>query len=238
MKRGKRHPLGSIKENHQVLLEKIDAALRRSGRQGERVDLVAVTKNTGIPRIEEAIAAGLDCFGENRVQEAREKIPHFADRAIAWHMVGHLQRNKVKVALSLFSMIQSLDSLDLAREVSRRGGSIGGSAEFLIQVNSSGEESKHGIGPSELEDFLGAVDTMPNIRIRGLMTIAPFTDEALRVREAFRALFRLFEKARKLPLVNSEMRFLSMGMTGDYEIAIEEGSNLIRIGTALFGQRR
>ena len=227
----------SLKYNFERLRERVDRALRRSGRDGEPVHIVAVTKNVDVSRIEEAVALGHCLFGENRVQEAKLKASHFKGRGVTWHMIGHLQRNKVKRALSLFQMVQSLDSMRLASEVSKRASAPEKEGDLLLQVNTSGEESKHGIAPPEMERFLERVDGLSNIRIKGLMTIGPFTEERARIRKAFKTLRRLFEKARKMNLNNSEMCFLSMGMTSDFEIAIEEGSNLIRIGTALFGPR-
>jgi hypothetical protein len=229
--------LTPIRDNFNRVRERIDLALRRSGREGEEVLVVAVTKNVGIEDIEEAVAAGLRTFGENRVQEAGPKVRHFEGRGLDWHMIGHLQRNKVKTALPLFSMIHSLDSMALAREISKRAEGGGREVDLLLQVNTSGEETKYGIAPSKMEDILGQVEELPNIKIRGLMTIGPFTDEEGPVRESFRALYRLFVKAREMRLGNTDMRFLSMGMSGDYEIAVEEGSNMVRLGTALFGPR-
>jgi pyridoxal phosphate enzyme (YggS family) len=227
--------LASIRDNIREVQERIDRALRRCGRDGEEITIVAVTKNIAIDRIEEAIRAGLTVFGENRVQEAREKVGHFSGREITWHMIGHLQRNKAKIALSLFSLIHSLHSIPLAREISKRATRP---VDVLLQVNTSGEGSKHGIRPMEMDQFLEQAEELPNIRIRGLMTIAPFTDDTVRIRRAFRTLFHLYEKARAMQMNRTEMCFLSMGMTGDYEVAVEEGSNMIRIGTALFGPRK
>lgn len=229
--------MGSIRDNYLALQERLGRALERCGRGDDRVEIVAVTKNVGVDRIEEAVRAGLTVFGENRVQEAKGKIGRMRGRGIdvSWHMIGHLQRNKARTALSLFSLIHSLDSLPLAAEISKRSEAP---ADLLLQVNTTGEETKHGVRPRDVEPFLEQVEALPNIRIRGLMTIAPFTDDARRVRAAFRTLRRLFEGAGALPLDRTEMRFLSMGMSGDFEIAIEEGSNMIRVGSALFGPRK
>jgi hypothetical protein len=227
--------LGSIRDNYLALRERLDRALERCGRGGESVEIVAVTKNVGVDRIEEAARAGLTVFGENRVQEAKGKVGAIRGRDVSWHMVGHLQRNKARAALSLFSLIHSLDSLPLAVEISKRAE---GPVDLLLQVNTTGEETKHGVAPHDVKPFLERIEALPNIRIRGLMTIAPFTDDTRRVRAAFRTLYRLFEEAGALELNQTEMRFLSMGMTGDFEIAVEEGSNMIRVGTALFGPRK
>lgn len=227
--------MGSIRDNTLALRDRLERALQRCGRAGEAIEVVAVTKTIGIDRIAEAARAGLTTFGENRVQEAKGKVGAVGEGDVSWHMIGHLQRNKVRAALPLFSLIHSLDSLELARAISRRAD---GDVDLLLQVNTSGEGTKHGVAPGELEPFLETVEALPHIRIRGLMTIAPFTDDTRRVRAAFRSLRRLFERARDLRLDRTEMRVLSMGMSGDFETAVEEGSNMIRVGTALFGPRQ
>jgi len=209
--------------------------LKRSGRGGESVEIVAVTKTIGVDRIAEAARAGLTTFGENRVQEAKGKVGAVRERDVSWHMIGHLQRNKVRIALPLFSLIHSLDSLALAAEVSRRAD---GDVDLLLQVNTTGEGTKFGVAPREVEPFLEKMEALPNIRIRGLMTIGPFTEDPGPARAAFRTLRRLFERASGLGLDRTEMRILSMGMSGDFETAVEEGSNMIRVGTALFGPRQ
>jgi pyridoxal phosphate enzyme (YggS family) len=224
-----------IKDNFQEIWERVNRALARSGRGGEKIKVVAVTKNVEVSRIEEAIGYGHTLFGENRVQEAKKKISCFTESDISWHLIGHLQRNKVKAALSLFSMIHSLHSIALAREISKRACLEKREIDLLLQVNASGEETKFGVKPSEVEGLLEEAEGLANIRIKGLMTIAPFTDDVALIRKTFRTLRELFEKVREMRLSNSEMSFLSMGMTGDFEIAIEEGSNMLRIGTALFG---
>jgi pyridoxal phosphate enzyme (YggS family) len=152
-------------------------------------------------------------------------------------MVGHLQRNKVKTALSLFSMIHSLDSLKLAAEISKRAVAAEQTVDLLVQVNTTGEGSKFGISPGDLDRFLEQASELPSIRIKGLMTIGPFTDDEKAIRRSFKALRHLFEEVRGIWAYTKNMRYLSMGMTDDFEIAIEEGSNMIRIGTALFGPR-
>ena len=226
-----------IRENFHRVRERIDLALRRSGREGDEVLVVAVTKNVGIADIEEAIGEGLETFGENRVQEAITKIEGLKGRGLAWHMIGHLQRNKVKAAVRLFSMIHSLDSLALAEELSKRAAADGCVMDLLLQVNTSGEESKHGVHPAGVVEFLEGAEMLPGIRIRGLMTIGPLTRDVQNIRRSFRTLHRLFVRAGEIQMKQTEMRFLSMGMTGDYELAVEEGSNMVRLGTALFGPR-
>ncbi len=225
----------TIKRNFQDVRDRVDRALARSGRGGEKIDIVAVTKNVEIAQIEEAIEYGHTLFGENRVQDAKRKIPNFEGRDVRWHMIGHLQSNKVKTALSLFTMIHSLHSIALAREISRRASMENREIDLLVQVNASGEETKFGIRPSKVKEFLKEAEDLENIRIKGLMTIAPFTEDVALIRKTFRTLRTLFENARGMNLRNSEMRCLSMGMTADFEVAIEEGSNMLRIGTALFG---
>ncbi len=236
-KAGKTTSLGSLGGNLQELRERVDRTLKRSGRGGGSVEIIAVTKTVEISRIEEAVDLGISLFGENRVQETRRKAWYFRDEDVSWHMIGHLQRNKVKAAISLFTMIHSLHSMSLAEEISRRATEQGVVVDLLLQVNTTEDESRYGVLPTEVESFLEWADRLTGIRIRGLMTMAPFTDDTARVRKSFRTLRQLFEQAEGIQLINSEMRFLSMGMTADFEIAIEEGSNMIRVGTALFGAR-
>ncbi len=234
---GKATSLGSLGGNLQKLRESVDRALKRSGREGDSVEIIAVTKTVEISKMEEAVDLGVSVFGENRVQEAKRKALYFQDENVSWHMIGHLQRNKVKAAVSLFTMIHSLHSMSLAEEISRRAVEQGAVSDLLLQVNTTADKSRYGVLPSEVESFLEWADRLTGIRIRGLMTMAPFTDDTARIRKSFRTLRQLFKQAEGMQLINSEMRFLSMGMTADFEIAIEEGSNMIRVGTALFGAR-
>lgn len=211
--------------------ERIADATLRSGRRPEDVLLVAVTKTVGLDRIREAIACGLRVFGENRVQEAREKVPHLP--GVSWHLIGSLQRNKVKEALRLFEVVHSVDSLPLAEEISRRAPEGGRPAEVLIQVNISHEPQKHGVAPEAARDLVAAASRLPGIRIRGLMGIAPIVPRPEEARPCFRLLRELRDRLREA-LPGAELPDLSMGMTDDFEVAVEEGSTMVRIGRALF----
>jgi pyridoxal phosphate enzyme (YggS family) len=228
------------------LNERISGAASRAGRSADEIMLVAVTKTFPPELIQQAWNAGLREFGENRVQEAEPKVSWFRERGISlkWHMVGHLQRNKVKTAIGLFDMIQSVDSLRLAREISRRSKAAGLTLPVLLEVNVSGEASKYGFpvhesDGSQLEGFLGAVEEiieLPSLDPQGLMTIAPFEASEEVLRSCFRRLRELLgELGAHYPA--QHWRHLSMGMTDDFEIAIEEGATIIRVGRAIFGAR-
>ena len=225
-----------IKDNLRRVMEAISRAAERAGRRGEGVELVAVTKTVDAVRINEAIEAGVKAIGENRVQEAAAKHEMVRD-GVRWHLIGHLQRNKAKKAIEIFSLIHSLDSISLAREISSRAVALGKQVEALVEVNISGEETKFGLYPEELIGFLKEVSVLENLRIRGLMTMTPFTDESESSRPYFRELRLLSEEAASHNIENIEMKHLSMGMSQDFEIAIEEGANIVRVGTAIFGSR-
>ena len=226
----------TIIQNLQKVRERIARACERVQRDPTEVELVAVTKTVDAERISAAIRAGVRIIGENRVQEALQKKPNVTAEA-QWHMIGHLQTNKVRKALQLFDVIQSLDSLHLAEEIEKQCEKRDRTIDVLIEVNTSGEASKFGIHPQETRAFLGELARFSRISVKGLMTIGPLTDDEQRIRKSFRMLRELFEALRSEPQPHVEMRFLSMGMTDDFEIAIEEGSNMVRIGRAIFGER-
>jgi pyridoxal phosphate enzyme (YggS family) len=226
----------SIRENLEIVRERIAGACERAGRDPGEVTLVAVTKTVETDRIREAVDAGVTVLGENRIQEAEPKIDSL-DRPVAWHMIGHLQRNKAAKAVTMFDMIQSVDSLRLAKELDRRSAAAGRLMEVLVEVNTSGEETKHGIGPETAVDVIGEISELPGLAVKGLMTIGAFTDDESLVRNCFSTLRGLAEETHRAGFSNVEMRYLSMGMTSDFEPAIEEGSNMVRIGTAIFGPR-
>jgi pyridoxal phosphate enzyme (YggS family) len=226
----------SVQENLEVVRERIAQACLRAGRDPDEITLVAVTKTVGPDRIQEAVDAGVAVLGENRVQEAEGKIGAVRGE-IAWHMVGHLQRNKARKAVEMFDMIQSVDSIRLGEEVSRRGVEAGRSMDILVEVNTSGEETKYGIRPEYALDLAGKLSELPSLCVKGLMTIGTFTDDEGVIRECFKNLRGLAEEAGRAGIPGVEMRYLSMGMTSDFELAIEEGSNMVRIGTAIFGPR-
>ena len=212
---------------------RIAAAAARSGRRADSVLLVAVTKSVGLEQIREAVAAGLRVFGENRVQEARDKIPLVPE--VSWHLVGSLQRNKVKEALRLFHLIHSVDSLPLAEEISRRASLAhpDRSADVLIQVNISAEPQKHGVAPEGAADLVARVGRLPSVRVRGLMGIAPPVEEPGRARPYFARLRDIRDRVNA-EMPDARLDELSMGMTDDFEVAIEEGATMVRIGRALF----
>jgi hypothetical protein len=229
--------MNQIADNLKRLEERIEKAALRSGRIKEDITLVAVTKNVEPERINQGIEAGIKIIGENRIQEAEEKFK-FITRDVEKHLVGHLQTNKVKKAIELFDLIQSVDSLHLAQEISKKGSDKGKIVEVLIEVNTSDEPSKYGVRPEEVSDLVEGISKLENIGIKGLMTVGLLTDDVEKVRPCFVKLRNLFESLKSLKKENVEMRYLSMGMSSDFEVAIEEGANMIRIGTAIFGPRR
>ncbi len=216
--------------------QRMAAAALRSGRSSETVELVAVSKTVDLPRIREGIAAGIQILGENRIQEAEEKIADLG-HPVSWHLVGHLQTNKAKLAVSLFDLIHSLDSLRLAEVLARQAEMQGRTVRLLVEVNLAREESKSGVTPESLIPLLRSVSSMSHLRVLGLMAIPPFFQEAEEARPHFRRLRELAAEISALGIPNLEMTHLSMGMSHDFEIAIEEGATLVRIGTAIFGSR-
>lgn len=217
-----------IRNNIEDVRRRIEEAGRRSGRRTNNITLVAVTKGVGIDRINEAVASGITDIGENRVQEALIKysqlrIPQSTFRTIKWHMVGHLQRNKVKDAVKIFDVIHSVDSIELAEEINKRTDK---KIDIFIQVNTSGEGTKFGVSPEVVPGLAKDITSMENLNLKGLMTIAPFVTSLEDARPYFRALNVLKDR------INCSD--LSMGMSGDFEAAIEEGSTYVRIGTAIF----
>jgi pyridoxal phosphate enzyme (YggS family) len=214
--------------------QRIEAACARAGREPGAVTLVAVTKGQPPEVVGAAAELGLSLFGENKVQEAKAKIPRCPGR-LRWHMVGHLQTNKCRDALGLFEMVQSVDSLHLAEELNRRAEQAAKTMPVLLEVNAVGEASKFGCRPDQLLADLGAINALPRLEIQGLMTVPPWTLDPEKVRPVFRQMREL--KKRCEHLLGAPLPHLSMGMTGDFEVAIEEGATMVRIGTALFGSR-
>lgn len=218
----------TIEQNVRYVERSIAGACERAGRSPDDVTLIAVTKTIGIPAIEAAFNAGIRNFGENRVQEAQPKIEQLASLrpSLIWHMVGHLQTNKAKTAMDIFDIIHSVDSLRLAETLSQRSQS---KLPVLIEVNVSGEATKSGFLLPEADEAVKRIGRLPNIEVEGLMTIAPWGSDAEEVRPIFRRLRQLGDALG--------LRHLSMGMTDDFEVAIEEGATLVRIGRAIFGER-
>ncbi len=224
----------SIKDNVDKLRMQIESAATRTERNPDEITIVAVSKEFPVERIEEAIACGIRIIGENRVQEAGRKYSAIGDR-VNWHMVGHLQTNKVKEALKIFDMVQSLDSLRLAEEIEKRAGKP---IDCLIEVNTSKEPTKFGISPNQVFDFYESITKFKKIDVQGLMTIGP--GWAIEDPEASRPCFRMLRDLRDEMSQEFDRPFpiLSMGMTADFEVAIAEGSTMIRVGTAIFGPRK
>ena len=215
----------------------MDQAANRAGRDAGEIKLVAVSKTVEGARIREAIEAGVTILGENYVQEAREKVEEIG-HGIQWHMIGHLQSNKAKYAVTLFDYIHSIDGISLAREIDRRAEQKGRRVRALVEVNLSGESSKFGIGSEAVMDLIHHVGTLKHISIEGLMTMPPYFDEPEKARPYFIRLREFRDRIQKEGIEGVRMDELSMGMSGDFEAAIEEGATMIRVGTAIFGERR
>ena len=225
----------SLAENLDSIQQRIRAACERAGRSVESVTLLAVTKGQPPDAVSEAGRLGLTHFGENKIQEAKAKIPLCSGK-LRWQFIGHLQTNKCRDAVELFEMIQSVDSLHAAREISKRADLAGKAMPILLEVNLAGEASKFGYRPEILEAELTQINALPRLEVHGLMTVPPWTANAENVRPVFRQLRELKERCERI--LGAPMPQLSMGMSGDFEVAIEEGSTMVRIGTALFGPRK
>lgn len=227
----------SVKENVKKLMHEIEEIALKYNRAPSDITVVAVSKTFTAEKIREAIEAGLRHIGENRVQEAQSKIDSLKDLPIIWHLVGHLQSNKARKAVNLFSVIQSIDKISTLEKVDRIAGETGKIQEIFVEVNTSGEETKFGVAPVETMKFLDMAIKFKNIKISGLMTIGPLTDNVQKIKNSFLCLKGLYEEAKeKFPEL--ELKYLSMGMSDDYPIAIECGSNMLRIGRKIFGERR
>lgn len=225
-----------IEANILKIRQRITAAVTRAGRDPSGIRLMAVSKTVEPERIRSALDAGIKLLGENYVQEAREKIPAVG-RSAEWHMIGHLQTNKAKHVVHLFDWIHSVDRLELARELDKRAGGHNRRLNVLIEVNVSGEASKNGVQPSDVPELVRQISTLPNLTVRGLMTMPPYSDNPENSRPYFQALRRLRDEINAAAVPNVRMDELSMGMTDDFEVAIEEGATIIRVGRAIFGER-
>lgn len=227
-----------IAENLNKVRDNIDVAKgHRDPDKQEDVLLVAVTKNHDIQAMREAIDAGITDIGENRIQEAKEKFETL-DRQVTWHLIGHLQTNKAKQAVKIFDLIHSIDSLHLAEAVNNAASGINKIQKILVQVNLAKEESKFGIYEDDLKNLLYKVDEMSNLELMGLMCIAPNYDDVEECRPLFAKMYEIFKKVKEMDLKKSNIIYLSMGMTHDYQIAVEEGANIVRVGTGIFGPRQ
>lgn len=228
-------------ENISTIYKRISHAAMRAGKSPEDVRLIAVTKTVDIQTIKEAIDAGLRVFGENRVQEAQNKISdlkfQISNARIEWHLIGSLQKNKAKYAVRLFELIHTIDSIPLAEEVNRQAGKIGKIQKVLVQVKLSEEETKHGVSEEEVPPLIERIDGLSNLTLEGLMTMPPFFEDPEDVRPYFRRLRDLRDGINSSRITHHVLRELSMGMSHDFEVAIEEGATMVRIGRAIFGER-
>lgn len=223
-----------IADNLAELRARVASACQKSCRSVAEVTIIGVTKTHPAGLVREAVSAGITEIGENRIQEAEPKIRELSGIA-RWHMIGHLQTNKVKKAVELFDVIQSVDSMRLAEEINKRAGEIGKKFECFVEVNSSGESAKSGILPVEAIYLIRQIHALSNIKLTGLMTVGPLTHDQSEIRRAFALCRNLFNEGRAI--VGEQFCHLSMGMSDDFELAIAEGSTMIRIGSLLFGRR-
>ena len=226
----------TVKANIETIRSAIASAALRAGRKVSDVRLMAVTKTVDDDRIMEAIEAGVDIIGESYVQEAKRKIEKMG-RGIEWHMIGYLQSNKAKYAVKLFDMIHSVGRMDLAVELDRRAGAVDLATKILIEVNISGEKTKSGVPYEEAMQLVKDISSLENLSIQGLMTMAPWFDNPEDARPYFKALMELRDRIIDANIARAEMRELSMGMSGDYEVAVEEGATIVRVGRSIFGER-
>ena len=226
----------SIADNLKMVTDRIASAAKRTGRDLPYVKLVVVTKTVDVDRIREAVDAGALILGENRVQEAKEKIEKLGPIA-SWHLIGHLQTNKAKYAVKLFYLIHSVDSLELAKEIDKQAAKIGKVQDVLIEVSISGEASKAGVASENAAALVKGAAKLKNISIKGLMTMPPYSDSPEDSRPYFKKLRELSESVASENIPGVSMKELSMGMSGDFEVAIEEGATMVRVGTAIFGGR-
>jgi PLP dependent protein len=226
-----------IADNLASVIRHIGEAAQKVGRNPDSIRLIAVSKQVSSEKIIEAYQAGSRCFGENKVQEAVSKIDEVNAQDVSWHFIGHLQKNKIKYLDSRFDLIHSVDSLSLAEKISAYFEGRNQKQAILLQVNVSGEEAKFGMTPSELEEQLPSFGQLQGIQIQGLMTIPPQDPDAENSRQYFSTLRELRDKCQAMSIEGVELNELSMGMTNDYRVAVEEGATLVRVGTAIFGQR-
>jgi hypothetical protein len=227
----------NITENIKIIEDKIQISAQKSGRKLSDISLIAVSKTKPNELINQAFNAGLVNFGENKIQEAKQKFETLNNPKINWHIIGGVQTNKVKYLPKFCSLLHSLDRLELAEEIQKKYSAINKNLNCLIQINISGEISKSGIEPSEAKTFLKQLEAFSNINICGIMAIAENTENAEKIRDNFKKMKEVFENLNNIKNTNSEMKFLSMGMSDDFEMAIEEGANMVRIGSKIFGNR-
>jgi PLP dependent protein len=227
----------NIAENYRKIQDVVRESERRYGRPEGSVQIIAVSKTQPVDAIQEALAAGVTDLGENRVQDALPKVAAVGTEP-CWHFIGHLQSNKAVKVAPVFDMVHGVDSMKLARALGRHVGEAGRQLDVLVQVNTSGEATKSGCEPDQAHELMSDVAEVSGLQLRGLMTIGPLTDEAEAVRVSFRTLRRLLDTAKQQRIGGDALDILSMGMSGDFEMAIAEGATHVRIGTAIFGPRR
>lgn len=228
--------MDDIKHNIEYIKNDIERICQNLGRNPEDITLIAVSKTIDAARINFAVENGITDLGENKVQEIMDKYEEVS-KNVNWHLIGHLQTNKVKYIIDKVKLVHSVDSLKLAEEISKRAAKSNLIKDVLVQVNVAMEETKFGISLDEVVDFVKSISVFDSIRIKGLMTIAPYNEDPEAVRPVFKQLKAKFDELARLEFPNTDMRFLSMGMSNDYAVALEEGANMIRIGTAIFGKR-
>ena len=226
-----------LNKNLADIKQRIQNVAKACGRDPKDIKLVAVSKTVEVERVQQAIEAGITVLGENYVQEARNKITTLSRYPVSWHFIGHLQSNKSKYVIRLFDLIHSVDRLKLAKELNKQARKLDKIQDILIQVNISGEATKSGIAQTAAIDLVKEISALEHLCIKGLMTMPPYFNEPEKVRPYFAALRELSDQIRDLNIANVDMNELSMGMTGDFEVAIENGATLVRIGTAIFGER-
>lgn len=229
--------MSRITDNIDHVEKRIAEACERAGRPRESVQLIAVSKTKPVSDLMEALNYGHNVFGENKVQEIRDKVEAMGTEGIHWHMIGHLQANKVKYLIGVVDLIHSVDNDKLAAEIEKQAAKHDVVMDVLCEVNMAGEETKFGLKPEETMDFVKRISELPHLKVRGLMTIAPYTEDPESNRVYFKGLRELKDRINAEHIPGVDMDTLSMGMTGDYEVAIEEGATLVRVGTGIFGER-
>ncbi len=227
----------SIADNFRTVTDRIASAAKRAGRDPSAIRLIVVTKTVDVESIRQAVAAGATILGENRVQEAKEKIEQLGKIA-RWHLIGHLQTNKAKYAVKLFDLIHSVDDLELAKELDKQAAKIGKVQDVLIEVSIAGEAAKAGVAIRDVTTLVRETAKLKNIAIMGLMTMPPYSEDPEDSRPFFRKLRELAETVIKEDIPGVSMKELSMGMSNDFEVAVEEGATMVRVGTAIFGERK
>jgi len=230
-------PTNTLQRSLAEVGQRITDAAGKAGREPSGIRLVAVSKTVNAERIREAINAGASIIGENYIQEACKKFAALGDLTIEWHFIGHLQRNKAKYAVRIFDLIHSIDSARLADEINHQAAKINKTQPILIQVNLAGETTKSGTAPGEAEKLIRHISTLPHLSLKGMMAMPPFFNAPEKVRPFFKKLRLLRDQIKEMAINNVQMDELSMGMTGDFEVAVGEGATLVRIGTAIFGAR-